>query len=359
MESQKAFENVSQRVVNSYQRALAEFTPVMPEHLAQSGHDAMSASQKTLHDFFQAFYERVYQQPEIFGLPVAEDVSLGENVDQKTRQAKSRKIKKPLEAIEYGLDFLFLLGQQGTLAGQTVQLEHDAYAAFLTKQPRVKKAFLKGMEAVGLSISETANGIEVQNIRYSEMMPALQVLAQACAQNADEYVRKFHFARCDFKALDPQYQLSVLDFLRMYSSSEYQHAVEIHTMLTGMGYTPTYTHAEVCDWEIKYQGKRAVKATPLFQFQYSIRHARQARPHIKCAAANRISPVMPSQPESLQQDFYARTFQCAGAKCGWCKNRKSLGPSVLKYNGEKKTICWHVPSDIAALNADTVALVKQ
>jgi hypothetical protein len=319
----------------------------------------MNQSQRALHDFFQAFYERAYQQPEIFGLPVAEDVSLGENVDQKIRQAVSRKLKKPQDAIGYGADFLYLLGQKGTLAGQTLQLGNDVYATFFTKQPRVKKAFLKGMEAVGLSISELDSGIEIRNTHYPDMMLALQALAEACGRHADEQAGKFHFARCDFNALDPQYQPVVADFLRMYSPAEYEHALEIHNLLTDMGYVPTCTHTEVCEWEIKYQGKKAVKSTPLFQFEYSVRHARQARPHIKCAAANRLVPLMPSQPAFLQKDFYARTFACGGAKCGWCKKRKSLGPSVLTYNGEKKTICWHVPSDIAMLDADTVALVKQ
>jgi hypothetical protein len=245
------------------------------------------------------------------------------------------------------------------LTGQSLQLDNDEYASFFTKKPRVKKAFIKGMESVGLSISESDGWVEIRNARYPDMMPALQALTEACARNADEQAGKFHFARCDFKALDPYYQPAVTDILRMYSPSEYEHALEIHDLLTDMGYTPAYTHTEVCQWEIKYQGKKAVKSTPLFQFEYSVRHARQARPHIKCAAANRISPVMPSQPEFLQRDFYARTFQCAGAKCGWCKKRKSLGPSVLTYNGEKKTICWHVPSDIAALDANTVTLVKQ
>jgi hypothetical protein len=331
----------------------------MPDHLEQNAQESMKASQQSLHNFFHALYERLFSQPELFGLPVTEDVSLYEGIDKKKRQDVSRKLKRPQNAIAYGIDFLHQAGQKGTLVDQGLQLEKGDYVAFFAKHPRIKKSFINGIEHIGLSISESSDAVEIRHTLYPDMMPALQALADACSQNIHENGPAFHFARCDFKALDPQYQTPVPELLRIFSPSEYTHAMTIHELLIDTEYKPTSVLPKICEWAIKYQGKRAIKSTPLFQFEYSTRHTPQVRPQIKCVSANRLVPLMSSQPEFLQKDFFTRTFPCAGAKCGWCKNKKSLEPSVLEFNGERKTICWYVKPDINVLDATTVGLVKE
>ncbi|MBN1579921.1 MAG: hypothetical protein JXA89_04410 [Anaerolineae bacterium] len=192
-----------------------------------------------------------------------------------------------------------------------------------------------------------------------EFVPVLPANLSPDEQRGDRAMARFLFARCDFRALDPDYQPDVLDMLQtVLCPSEYEHVVNLHHALAEMAYTPALNIGGVSEWRIQYQGKRAVKATPFFEFEYDERQKSQYIMRVKCASTNRLVPLVAQQPEILQQDFFNHANNCGGANCGWCKTRKALGPSVLEYGGEKKTICWYMQRHFAEADGEAADLVR-
>jgi len=341
------FQNISQRVVSPYQRQLAALVP-----------DTADAGHRDLHGFLEALYANLYGDPAAFGLPATEDVYVDKG-DDKARKAKvAAQVKKVRVKLAYAIDFLWLLAVKATPVDEGLQLSAEDYAAFLGKGPRVKRKVLKGMEDVGLSLAEAGGCVVAANGAYPAMMSGLQALGEACAQREDERLAKFLFARCDFRALDPGYGPEPLDMLRAsLSPSEYEHAVALHHRLGEMVYVPSLRLSDAGEWQVQYQGRRAVKSTPFFEFDYDGRKKHQLEMQVKAAAANRLVPLLPQQPATLQADFFLHANTCGG--CGWCKTRKALGPAVLEYEGEKKTICWYMRRRFVELDSAAVDLVMQ
>jgi hypothetical protein len=353
-----AFEYISQRVVFSYRRQLKEFAPVIPEHLSEGEHQAMGKPQKDLHGFFSAFYQCAYDDPATFGLPVTEDVCTDEGAGKDEKRVVATQVRKVRAKMDHGIDFLWLLSRQGSLVGEGLQLSREDYAAYLAKSPRVKRKMLRGMAAVGLTLTEADDGVMIANAHYPAMMPAFKALAEACLRLDDERLIRFLFTRCDFRVLDAGYGPDVLDVLRTaVSPSEYELAVELHNALVGMAYVPSLRVGGAYEWRIPYQGRRAVKSTPFFEFEYEERRRYQLGLHVKCASTNRLVPLLAQQPDALQGDFFHHTFGCGG--CGWCKTPKALGPSKIEHGGETKTICWYMRRRFVELNSEAVDLVKQ
>ena len=359
-ESDALYANVAQRVVSSYLRQIPEFVPVLPEGLSSGERRELQDSQKELDAFFRAFYQVVFDHPETFGLPLTEDVYVDEGTGKEAKQDIGRKIKKTRGKMEHAIDFLYLVGQRGALTGRHLRLGAEDYASFFAKNPRVKRKLVNGMQAVGLTVAERDDAIMVGNTQHPDMMLALKTLAEACEQRDNMRVAKFLFARCDFRALDAGYEPAVLDMLRTATSrAEFECVMQLHLAMVEMGYVPTLDIFGVHAWRVQYQGRRAIKATPLLEFEYDDRQKHPLVTRVKCASTNRLVPLLSHQPASLQQDFFRHANNCGGAKCGWCKTRKGMGPSVLEYAGDKKTICWYMQRRFAEMNVEAVGLVKR
>jgi hypothetical protein len=359
MDEQTVFENISQRVAFSYQRQLPEFAPVTSEHLPPSEQHDVHDSQQDLHRFFYAFYRCAYDHPGSFGLPLTKDVYVEEGDGKETKRDVAVKIKKPRTKMAYGVDFLYFVGQQGSLQDCHLRLDRKDYDSFFAKSPRVKRRIIKGMGKVGLTASEREDAVMIGNTHYPHMMPALTTLADACRQRSDKRMGTLLFARCDFRALDRDYQPDALDMLRTaVASSEFEHIIALHHALLEMGYAPRLRVGSISDWRIQYQGKRAIKATPLFEIEYDERLKHQLVMRVKCASTNRIVPLLSQQPTFLRQDFYRHAHNCGGSKCGWCKTLKGMGPSVLEHDGAKKTICWYMQRRFYQVDGEAVHLIK-
>jgi hypothetical protein len=216
------------------------------------------------------------------------------------------------------------------------------------------------MELAGLTVSEQKGSVLIGNASHPHMMPALQALAQACAQRKDQRLATLLFARCDFRALDAGFEPDLLDMLQtVLAPAEYDHALALHKTLTGMDYQASLEIAGAHNWRVQYQGKRAVKSTAFFEYEYDEREKRPLRTTVKCAATNRLVPLLPDQSARLQHDFFRHAHSCGAPKCSWCKTRKSLNPSILEYDGDKRTICWWMQRHFFELDDKAVDLVKQ
>ena len=138
-----------------------------------------------------------------------------------------------------------------------------------------------------------------------------------------------------------------------------QSVSSLSNALVELAYVPSLRVGGTYEWRIPYQGRRAVKSTPFFEFEYEDRQKHQLGMHVKCAGTNRLVPFLAQQSDALQEDFFRHTSKCGGASCGWCKTRKSLGPSVIKHGGETKAICWYMRRRFVELNSETVDLIEQ
>ena len=352
------YANVSQTVVSSYLRQLPEFLPVLPEGLSAGERRELRGSQKELHAFFRALYQTAFDHPESFGLPLTEDVCMDEGTGKEAKQDVSRKIKKARDKMEHAIGFLQMIGQRGVLAGRRLHVGAQDYDPFFAKSPRVTQKLVNGMYAAGLATDEWDDVIKVGNIEYPGMMLALKAVAGACAQRDDARLSRFLFARCDFRALDGDYQPLVRELLRTATSrAESECVAQLHLAMVEMGYIPNLEIFGVHSWRVQYQGRRAIKASPLLKFEYDDRQQRALVTWVECASTNRLVPLLPQQPVSLRRDFFRRPNDCGASECSWCKSRKALGPSVLELDGDKKTICWYMQrrfSEIDSAALDTI-----
>ena len=46
-------------------------------------------------------------------------------------------------------------------------------------------------------------------------------------------------------------------------------------------------------------------------------------------------------------------------ECGWCHNNKTLGPVVVQYKGEEKTICWYSFAEVPNFDDRSVELLQE
>jgi hypothetical protein len=361
-----SFENISQRAICSYIRQVAELILVVPEGLTPQQEQAMEASERDLHAFFQAFYQRMFDAPAEFGLPTTpDDCITGEEKNGTEKKAEmNRKLEKPRDMIRAGIEFLMLAGQKGRLAedgcisGRSLALDLSEYSGFVQKSKN-KKQFFKGFPGAGLEMTESGETLTLTCPRFPAMFLALKTLAEACAQSPDPRLARYNFGRCDFRALDPHFHLSALDLFRVFNLPDYERAARLDAYFSERGYKPIFQIYENFGWEVQYQGKRSAKGSPLLRIEYSERFKIPLRVNIKCASSDRLLPLLPQQPRFLQEDFSRRVFNCGGDSCGWCKSRKNLGPSVYEFDGVQRTICWFSNQDMAELNDDTEQLIHQ
>jgi len=342
MLSTDVYSNISQRAAAAFRRMLCP---------AQAGDSA-------IHSFFAAFYDSLFAHPEAFGLPVGPDLSIAEDEpnEKERKQEVQQKIKKAHDQIQQGLEFLRLAGLHGELAGQALVL---ADLDQLRRESGVSKKFLAGLPLAG-GVLQSAGGRTLLSCPAQPAAPGgLQCLARACENIEDARRCLFHFARCDMRAANPRYEPDVLELYQAFDPADAALAARLHDFFSGRGYKTTLEAGGPFAWVVKYQGDRKMKASAFFQIQFEDRYAHPMRLDLKCASTNRLAPLLPSQPQTLQDDFARRVFNCNGDKCNWCRNQKSLGPSVLVHNGQERVVCWFSNSSLRHPDESTLELVRQ
>jgi hypothetical protein len=349
----EAYANNSQRAVASYIKLLSPFKYIA----AEGEHPVREQEQFDLHAFFQALYSSLYAQPEQFGLPVRPDASIAEdepNVKDKKQEVK-RLLDKPRAMLAAGVDFLMQAGTQSSMDGEALQLGN--YPAIL-EQSKVGKKFLAGLESTGLSIALAGDRAVLTSSRFTAMMPALQALAKSCLAYRERMMGKFLFASCDFRALGG-YVPQAMDLYRAFDGFEGQLVADLHAYFSDRNYKTEMAVYVPFAWVVKYQGDRKIKATPLFQIEYDDRYAHPLSMQIKCVSTARLAEIMPNQPQFLQDDFARRVTTCRGDACGWCRNQKTLGPTLMEIRGAPRSVCWYTNPDVRKFDERTIELIQQ
>jgi hypothetical protein len=345
------FDSASRRVVSTYCRMLCDFSP-------QPGSQPGQAQQRDLHNFFAALYAELFTAPEEFGLPAAAEIYLIED-HSKTGPNKTdvkKVLDKQRKVIEEGLSLLAAAAREGRVDGSALVLD-PACAALETLKKKAGKTWAKGMQRAGLVITPTAAQTAITNPRFPHMMPALQALAQSCAACPDPGLGQVFFNRCDFRALAGDFSVDALELFSIFPAVDFAWAAEMHQFFTGRGYQAQVEIGRMFFWTVKYQGKRSIKATPLFQVDFDERMLRQMHAAIKCASAPRITPLLSQQSQALRDDFAHRANTCGG--CSWCATRPHLGPVEFEYQGETRKICWYISPDIKQISPQSADLVKE
>lgn len=354
MDYLEQYSSLAQRAAASYLRLLVNYDALA---LEQAGE--VREQQRDLWGFFKAFYVALYERPDQFGLPILPDDSFvpGEPNGTERKAELNRKLKRPRELIGNALAFLMLVGRDGRLEGSELVGGEDAAQSL--KKIRGLRAFLQALSAAGLAVQESAGSVRLADPRFPAMMPALQALAKACAGMEDAKLGAVHFARCDFRALQPGYQLDALDLYRTLPAKDFTQLRELHEYFIEKNYKVIVVINSMFTWMVQYQGKRQVKSTPLFQVEYQERHRDPTLMFIKPASVQRIAPLVPQQSRQLQDDFFARANYCPGKeKCGWCETHPNLGPTSMKRDGKPVVVCWYINPDIDR-DEHTVDLVKE
>ena len=352
------FASISQRVASTYRRMLTDFCPVIPEGLLPEQQEAALASQRDLHAFFTDLYASMYADPALFGLPLAEDTyAISDHGKEGINKTDVKRIlDRPRKQIDEGLGLLRALAVNGRVDGDVlVAAPDDPALAYLKKKQG--RAWVSGLAAAGLDLVDTAGAYILRSERFPRMMLALKALAQASTRCKDANLGQVFFARCDFQALKDHFKPDPVDLFRILRPEDTAWAVEQHAFFTTRGYQPQVTLNCLWQWQIKYQGKRSIKGTPLFEIDFDERLLHQMRAQIKCAAAFRIAPLVEKHSPALQEDFTRRTFKCLN--CHWCDTRPHLGPVEITLGGETRKVCWYVPGDLNEFTQESAALVKE
>jgi hypothetical protein len=340
------FANISQRAIATYQKALAT-----------AAEDDAEPGQAALRGFLDALYRQMADQPALFGLPVTADTAImaDERDEKEKKQLVKRLLDRPRDLVARGLKFLQLAGLHGQMDGAALVLE--GYAARL-KESKAGKPFMQGLPGAGLALNVSGDAARLESPAWPGMLPALQDLARRCAAHTDEYLAGFLLAAGDFHTA-PGEMPRPANLYRYFEGADEQRVLQLHAYFMGRGYKTEVEIVGPYNWVVKYQGERKVKSTPLFQVQYDDRYAWPLRMQIKCASVGRIAPLLPQQTPALQADFWQRTFPCRGDDCGWCRNKTTLGPTRLEYNGEARTACWYSIPEVHRLDEQAVALIEQ
>ncbi len=342
------YDSISQRATDSYRKALVPFEPGTT--------NADTESRRQLHDFLAALYDCMYEDPSLFGMSVADDDFLENDVHGGDHNSTVvRKLNRPRKKIAATVELLRGFGEYGQPENGNLLIPIPEYREMLSTMPKVLAKCIAGLGEVGLVVSENADSAAIGSERFPDMMKALAELALAQTTEGDKELRHIHFARCDFNSLDEDYQLDVEEIFSYFRPGARKHAMALHSFLLEMGYTTTVKAKDfgIHEWELDYQGPRKIKSSQLVRIRYCDRYHDPEHVWVMPAAAARLVPHFPDQPERVQDDFRDRVNAC-DPNCSWCESKKGLGPAEL----EGRTICWYTSVRPKAINDESMALVR-
>ena len=352
------FESIAQRVAHTYLRSLARLKDTRDAGVrAGLTIEAIEA----LHACFEGLYTALLHAPARFGLPDVADACIEDRTAHLTdlKAELNRKLKKPRDMIILGLDCLMEVGKVGGIQGDTLSVKQTDYSALYGNVKNKRQTLTAFLEGAGFHIQEGGERVMLVQEKHPGMLPALKALASACAGYSDVKLGKFNFARCDFRALDGKFHPGPQDLYRVFVPEDFEKVRELDEYLSGLGYKPEFQIYGGHGWEVQYQGKRKIKASPLVRVEYSERFRNPLVVNIKCASSDRLIPLMYSQSETLRADFLSRTNACRDDECRWCDDKKGLGPAIYDFAGVYKKVCWYTNPDFREFDDSSVALIKE
>ncbi len=341
------YASLEQRVAAAFYNGLAKTEPT-------------DESQKELQHFFRTLYQALYENPEQFGFKLQPDEYLieGEENEKDHKQEMARKMKKSRTVILAVIQLLMHIGVHGILEDNKLVTQKDDLLAKAFRS-RNQKKFFTGMAELGFHLTDDGEQVSFHSEAKPTMLPALQTLAKACAEHEEPRTGVFNFIRCDFHALElPNFVPSAEELYTLLLDEDQPRLMAVHAYFMERGYQ---TEIGIWDmnWDIRYQGDRKVKSTPLYQVGYEDRYQNPLRVQIKPASTGRLKDLIPTMSAALQADYSNRAYPCRGDDCGWCYSKKALGPSKVSFNGEERVVCWYTNPMVYPFTDESIQLIKE
>lgn len=157
-----AFASLGQRVVYSYLITLPAFVPY-------GGCGVPVESQRSMASFIRNLLTRVYEDPELIGIPSYPDDCYENWMLYKTKpdlQAQMLKVDNKLQ------EFIILLldvGSTGTLSGDALCVPNN--------RMKVAPKHLRMMQNIGLAVEKDSDGVSIHHPQHTGMMDAWKALA--------------------------------------------------------------------------------------------------------------------------------------------------------------------------------------
>jgi hypothetical protein len=344
-------DNISQRAVDSYRRALVPFE-------ADTA-DAHTEPRRQLRDFLAALYDVMYEDPARFGMSVAADDYLEH--DEQGGDHKNtvlRKLKQPRRRIATTIELLRSFGEHGRLTDDGLLMPLADYRALIATAPGIYARCIKGLAEAGLTLEDLDTGVVASSARYPQMMAALAELARAQTARQDGKQGHTNLARCDYGSLSEDHQAGVEDVFSYLEPEAREHATRLHEYMLEAGYAAKMAMFGIHECEVDYQGPRKIKTTQLVRIRYDDRYRDPAGVYVMPAATNRLVPHLADAPERLQSDFLGRVHECH-PDCRWCEKKKSLGPAEIGVGGESRSVCWFTQPSFIDIGDGDMELVRE
>jgi hypothetical protein len=339
----RTYDNISQRAVDAYRRALRPLDPNADE------------SPHQLHGFFTALYDLMFADPKLFGMSVADDIPCDEHSHGKdTWDDALRALKQPLNRIDTTVELLRGFAKCGQLSDDCLMLPIAAYREIVPLKKRTIKQCMTGLCEAGLVIREQDGIAVVSAPQFPQMMPALCKLAVEAESATEHKYGLAHFAGCRFNANPDEY---TPDELFAYLDPERRARLSsLDVMLRTLGCSVEATREKTHQWQIKYMPSRKIKSNTLIGIHFDIRYRTGYVITIKPAATNRLMPHLAGAPKSVQA-HYPKQFHYCNPDCTWCETKKWLGPSQYDDGNTTRSVCWFTRSSFSELSDEKMELV--
>jgi hypothetical protein len=222
---------------------------------------------REMHAFFSSMFDRMYEQPELFGLPVyeLERFTGGKKINAlKQKYPKEADLikSKTINSVTVYPYFLLRLFRSGEIKDGIYRIGRSEYDMLLSdfdrkrssKKTETRLNFiaydirLSAFLALGLKIEETENGATV-SYRHPNMLPAIRAMVLA-SQTVKTFGEE-SFRYCEFRILFGKFKPTYSDVVAPLDDAHRLLCDLAHTYLLSIKATPSSTTF----WKVNYKYK--------------------------------------------------------------------------------------------------------
>ena len=339
----KTFPSNAHRIAWYLGSSLLPFREVIPEDISGEKAKLLSIGEKSLHEFFAKLYSEMYRDPKAFRMAEVPDLYFENGEWYKNRPDMTKARGKNSHVLK-ALEALFTIGRLAKLSGNTLAISVSEYEQVIAEiipksisRPKMK-GFIAGLTKLGLIITGN-DTLTIRSTQYPNMLIALKKMCRHGGAD-DHELRLFAFYRCDFKALNAEYNPDISQILRIIPEDEGETARAIIETMIGAGYQMKlqmggYPNAM---WTLHFSGNDRFKVSSFFFLGFSLDFLNRFCVNLHCVNPQYLIPLVQNKGDEYSEWFVRNWRACDG--CGYCRGKfKNPGPYLVSYGGKKKGLC--------------------